>query len=72
MLTYEVIIEDIDNYGNVTGSECEFTTEDKNKAIEKAKELRYKYSNVVVEIHDRDDFMDVYLDTIYLNKLFDY
>lgn len=62
---YEVRIEDRDKDGNVTGSECEFATRDKDRAIEKAKELRNKYSNVVIEIYDQDDFIDVYMETEY-------
>lgn len=63
--SYEVRIEDRDEDGNVTGSECEFMTRDKDRAIEKAKELRNKYSNVVIEIYDQDDFIDVYMETEY-------
>ena len=63
--SYEVRIEDRDEDGNVTGSECEFTTRDKDRVIEKAKELRNKYSNVVIEIYDQDDFIDVYMETEY-------
>jgi len=63
--SYEVRIEDRDEDGNVTGSECEFTTRDKDSAISIAKELRNTYSNVVIEIYDQDDLIDVYMETEY-------
>ena len=63
--SYEVRIEDRDEDNNVTGSECEFVTRDRERAIEKAKEIREKYKEVVIEIYDKDDFIDVIMETDY-------
>ena len=63
--SYEVRIEDRDEDNNVTGSECEFVTRDRERAIEKAKEIREKYKDVVIEIYDKDNFIDVIMETDY-------
>ena len=66
--SYEVRIEDRDEDGNVTGSYCEFETNDRERAIEKAREIREKYNDVVIEIYDQDndnDFVDTIMETDY-------
>ena len=51
---YTVAIEKRDENGDVLGSNIEFTTTDRNAAIERAKELRNQYGTVVIETWDAE------------------
>ena len=59
---YEVRDEDRDEDGNITGSYCEYETDDYEDALREARKLKETSENIVIEEWDGDELIDTILD----------